>query len=76
MEEIDCRDSAIDLAQVRVEMDLPLQLFVTGAAKGSVYALLAVSFAVTFFTTRTFQGRRVVEEHPDHYLLEVKVWMA
>lgn len=57
MEEIDSQDSVIDLAQVRVEMDLFLRLLVTGAAIGSVYALLAVRFTVIFFTTRTFQGR-------------------
>jgi branched-subunit amino acid ABC-type transport system permease component len=35
-------------------MEVLAQLITLGVAKGSLYALLAVSFAIIFFTTRTF----------------------
>jgi branched-chain amino acid transport system permease protein len=35
-------------------MDILIQLFFLGISKGSMWALLAVSFAIIFFTTRTF----------------------
>ena len=35
-------------------MDIFLQLLVLGITKGSLFALMAVSFGVIYFTTRTF----------------------